>query len=413
MKKSVLIGIIVATVLTVAAVAGILLGTHHINDASTTTTIATGKPTCKHDDPAKIIVVNLVPATCQDTGLTEGMKCTLCETMVVPQSTVEKIDCIESDWIVDVEATPTVDGKHHTECTMCGKLFKEEILVSGYKKLEYTLLDNGTYEVSGIGTCTDTDIVIPIEYNGLPVTSIGNDAFKGCTSLANVTISESVTSIGSSAFLGCTSLTKITIPDSVTSINNYVFPNSASLQYNEFDNAYYLGNENNPYMVLIKAKDESLTTCEIHNETKFIHSGAFAYCTLLTSITIPDSVRSIGDVAFLECASLAKVGIGDSVTSIGGDAFYRCNSLTSVAMGNSVKSIGVNAFGECTNLRTVAIPNSVMSIGWGAFYASPTDIYCEADYKPSGWDQDWNLSRYTTIWGSGEYYLSVVWGYQE
>ncbi|MGM9641632.1 MAG: leucine-rich repeat domain-containing protein, partial [Eubacteriales bacterium] len=114
----------------------------------------------------------------------------------------------------------------------------------GYKDLEYTLnSDESGYCVSGIGTCTDTDIVIPETHNGEPVTSIGQSAFSGCTKLSSVTIPDSVTSIGEDAFLGCTSLTSITIPDSVTSIGNYVF----------FD------------------------------------------CTSLTSITIPDSVTSIGN----------------------------------------------------------------------------------------------------------------------
>lgn len=358
---------------------------HQTDNSGTNST-----PVCKHDDPTQIVVVESVAPTCQETGLTQGMKCTLCDIMVVPQATVEIIDCIESDWMVDEEVTPTEDGKHHTECTMCGKIFREEIILAGYKKLEYILLDNGTYEVSGIGTCDDTDIVIPGEYNGLPVTSIGERAFSGCTSLTSVNIPDSVTSIGKYAFLYCT-----------------------SLQYNECDNAYYLGNENNPCIILIKAKDESITSCEIHNETKFINSGAFADCTSLKSITIPDSVTSIGSEAFFGCGSLTNVVISNSVTSIGANTFYRCISLRNVMIGNSVTSIGASAFGECTDLRTITIPSSVTSIGWGAFYASPTDIYCKADYKPNGWDDDWNLSYYTTILGSGEYYLSVVWGYQE
>jgi hypothetical protein len=98
-----------------------------------------------------------------------------------------------------------------------------------------------------------------------------------------------------------------------------------------------------------------------------IGEGAFADCTSLTRITIPDGVTSIGAFAFLGCTRLASVIIPNSVTSIGSQAFEDCTSLTSITIPDSVTSIGSRAFYGCTRLTSVMIPVSVTSIGDGAF----------------------------------------------
>ena len=185
----------------------------------------------------------------------------------------------------------------------------------------------GSYSVTGYEG-TDTKVVIPETYEGLPVTSIGSYAFEGCTSLTSVTIPDSVTSIGSYAFEGCD-----------------------NLQYNEYDNALYLGNDENQYVVLIKAKNQSIASVNINASTKLINNEAFRSCESLTSVTIPDSVTSIEDSAFDGCTSLTSVTIPDGVTSIGDVVFRNCDSLTSVTIPSSVTSIGSYAFEGCYNLQ--------------------------------------------------------------
>ena len=82
---------------------------------------------------------------------------------------------------------------------------------------------------------------------------------------------------------------------------------------------------------------------------------AFAYCSNLTSITIPNSVISIGSGAFEFCSSLTSIIIPDSVTSIGSGAFFYCTGLTSITIPNSVTSIGDNAFNECYGLTSIVV----------------------------------------------------------
>ena len=169
------------------------------------------------------------------------------------------------------------------------------------------------------------------------VTSIGNDAFCGCTGLTSIDIPNSVKRIGDGAFGDCSSLTSITIPNSVTSIESGAF-----------------------------AGCTGLTSITIPNSVKRIEFLAFAECTGLTSITIPNSVTSIEEGAFYECTGLTSITISNSVTSIEEGTFYGCTSLTSITIPNSVKSIENWAFAECTSLTSITIPNSVESIGNGA-----------------------------------------------
>ena len=212
------------------------------------------------------------------------------------------------------------------------------------------------------GNKVEGEIIIP---DG--VTAIPSYAFAYQTGITSITIPDSVTSIGEMAFRDCSSLTSVTIPDGVTSIGDYAFSGCSSLEYNQYNNALYLGNENNPYLVLIKAVDTGVTSCEINGSTRIIHASAFYGCSGLTSVTIPDSVTSIGDYAFYYCIGLTSVTIGEDVTSIGNYAFRNCSSLTSVTIGDSVTSIGESAFEGCSSLTSVTIPDSVTSIGNYAF----------------------------------------------
>ena len=280
---------------------------------------------------------------------------------------------------------------------------------------EVTYLD--FYVGDYVGSVT---IPASVTYNSktYSVTSIGDFAFSNCFSLTSITIPNSVTSIGYAAFYNCSSLTSVTIPNSVTSIGGSAFFGCSSLQYNEYDEACYLGNDENPYVVLVMAKSTDITVCDINAKCKFIYESAFVWCNGLTSVNIPNSVTSIDDEAFYGCSGLTSIKvetgntkydsrnncnaiietatntliagcqntiIPNSVTSIGNYAFGYCWGLTSITIPNSVTSIGEGAFLDCSGLTSVTIPNSVTSIGGYAFYkcSDLTDVYCYSENVPS------------------------------
>ena len=285
--------------------------------------------------------------------------------------------------------------------------------------LTWTLDDDGTLTISGSGNMTDWSFYPDVPWHSSSsavktviisdgVTSIGDWAFTGCSSLTSVTIPDSVTSIGFEAFSGCSSLTSVTIPDSVTSIGCAAFsdcssltsvtiPNSVtsisdsmfsgcsslpsvtipdsvtSIGSNMFSYCYSLTSVTIPNSVtsidsLAFRNCSSLTSVIIPDSVMYIFNNAFWDCYSLTSVTIPDSVIYIGSEAFNGCRSLTSVTIPDSVTSIGDEVFVTCSSLTSVTIPNSVTSISDSMFSGCSSLPSVTIPDSVKSIGISAFW---------------------------------------------
>ena len=220
-------------------------------------------------------------------------------------------------------------------------------------------------------TIPETIVVDGITYT---VTSIGERAFYGCTSLTSITIPNSVTSIGDYAFFGCHSLISVAIGNSVTSIGDYAFCNCFSLASLTIPNSVTsIGNS-------AFADCFSLTSITIPNSVMSIGESAFSGCSSLASITIPNRVTSIGNRAFEACYSLTSITIPSSVTSIGDIAFADCEGLTSVTISNGVKSIGFGAFSWCISLTSITIPSSVTSIGYEAFLfcSSLTSIVVEA-----------------------------------
>jgi len=130
------------------------------------------------------------------------------------------------------------------------------------------------------------------------VTSIGNEAFRGCSSLVSLTLPDSVTTIGDGAFRGFSSLISLTLPDSLTTVGDRAFCGCSSL-----------------------------TSLTLPTNVTTIRLSTFAGCSSLTSLTLPDSLTIIGDWAFAYCTSLTSLTLPASVTTIGWRAFRGCTSL--------------------------------------------------------------------------------------
>ena len=108
---------------------------------------------------------------------------------------------------------------------------------AGSLGLAYSLSSNGTYYIlTGIGECTDTDIIIPSTYKGLPVTVIQSNSFQDNINITSVKTPQSVTNIGYRAFYGCRSLNSIVISNGVKSISSEAFMGCVALKSVVFEN---------------------------------------------------------------------------------------------------------------------------------------------------------------------------------
>ncbi len=289
-----------------------------------------------------------------------------------------------------------------------------------YKGSNYAVYSN---EYSG-------ELAIPeiVTYNSLTysVTSIGEEAFRACSSLNSVTISKNVTSIGKSAFNSCsylisftipsnivhigesafencTNLTSIVIPNSITSIENYTFKSCSSLkditipstvttigvqalaftlwEVQQPDGIVYI----NDVLYEYKGDMKRNTSLEVKPGTISISPHAFFGGSNLVAITIPNSVKSIGKWAFKDCSDLTSIVIPEGITHIEEEILSLCFSLESVSIPEGVKSIGNNAFYACHALKTITIPNTIEHVGNNAFHYCDnlTDVHVKAVNVPN------------------------------
>ena len=110
-----------------------------------------------------------------------------------------------------------------------------------------------------------------------------------------------------------------------------------------------------------------LTSITIPNTVSSIGKEAFSHCSSLVTITIPNSVSNIGSSAFRGCIALSSISIPNDVTNIENGTFRACSSLKSIALSENVTIIGKSAFEGCRSLIHINIPNRVVSIGTNAF----------------------------------------------
>ena len=266
------------------------------------------------------VIDEAVPATCKDTGLTEGSHCSVCNRVLVAQTIVPKTeDHSSSNWIIDVQATCKSEGEKHKECTVCKQVIESEKI---QKSVTHTALKNNVEMPSGLfcgdaGSCSVSvscavcGEMISSGYQDIPEKhSMANGACQACG------LPQSTTT---GLYFGLKSDGK----------SYYVMPGRNFAGGNVVIGVY-----------------NNLSVTEVD----------FVGCDSLTSIVIGDCVERIG--SFEACFNLISVTIGDRIREIPEYAFRDCSKLSTITFGDGVEKIGENAFSGCSRLHYAYISGS-------------------------------------------------------
>ncbi|MCH5153179.1 MAG: leucine-rich repeat protein [Clostridiales bacterium] len=282
---------------------------------------------------------------------------------------------------------------------------------TGTVGLEFTLNSDGvSYSVSGIGTASDKDLIIPSTHNSYPVTAILAEVFYECDSIESVFIPNSVTSIGSRAFYKCTSLKEvilgdgsqlasigsyafyycssiesIIVPSSVTSINTSAFAGCSGLKAVYISDlvawckVYFPNSTANPlyYAHNLYINNQLLINLEIPSEITNIKSYTFYGCSSIESVTIHEGVTLVATSPFYNCTGLVTVYLNaiscNFLENSTTQAFDGCTNLTTVVIGEDVESIKGKPFADCSSLNAVHISNLLawLNIDFSSAYYNP------------------------------------------
>ncbi len=236
-------------------------------------------------------------------------------------------------------------------------------------------------------------------------------------SLTEVTILGG-TQIQNYAFRGIKNLTKLILPNTLVKVGNGIVDGCDKLLYNEKDNGLYLGNEENPYLILMRMKDKEVEVFNIDPQTKFIADSAFYQASYLKEIVIPTSVIEIGSSAFRYATSLKTIMIPERVQELYEYTFADCTALEEVIIPETVLKVDSTCFkstpliratlpyhaltaltdtslleelyllngegavhlGSYPKLKKVNLPLGITSIGDNVVESCPDLIYNEDDY---------------------------------
>ena len=355
--------------------------------------------------------VTTTAATCTNAGI-QTRVCTACQT-----AETQAINPIGHNYVDTVTApTKTTQGYTVHTCSVCKDSYTDSYTnATGSQGLTYEYNSDGTLTVTGMGICTDSEVIIySTTAEGKSVTGIAAGAFANNTTIKSVYLPASITTIGEGAFAGCTALTTITVENdnkvfsalngvlyskdlstvvafpaglkvteySVTNsirdirasafagcvnLTQFKLADAANKLFYVYDGVLYkLDANGSPSTLIAYPAGKTSGSFSSPIVTSSIGDYAFYGATKLTAINI-DGVISVGAHAFENCRELISLTIPNTTRAIGEYAFASCSKLTAISFGEAITTINAHTFENCTSLRTVYMPDTILRIKEYAF----------------------------------------------
>ncbi len=241
-------------------------------------------------------------------------------------------------------------------------------LLSGSDESIKYKVEDGEATVTGVpNKSTVTKIVIPDEYEGVPVTKIADFAATNLEYVTEFVIGKNVKEIGVWALENNQHISTYTVDEA----NGY---------FCSVDGVIYT-KDMKTVVFFPPAKEGEY---KVTDGAETIRTKAFYKCMKVTKITLPDTVKDIQEKAFFRCETITEINLPDTLTLIGKDAFSYCYGLTKITIPANVTRIDEYAFYNCTNLLTVDVlaKESDMTLGEKWF---PTNNGLDIDELKINW----------------------------
>lgn len=347
-------------------------------------------------------------STCTVAG-TKQRKCTGCS-----YKETESLELALHEEIVTKKGIPATfyeEGIYdEIKCSKCNNIVQEQgvspKLTSSYE-LVYELNESSDgYIVVGAYESASTELLIGLEYEGLPIVEIASNAFRYHYWIKTIKIANNVKKIGSGAFERCGSLESVELPNGLTVIEDKLFCNCNNLKYvilpesiTKIGESAFVGCENLEKLNIPNSVTE-LGACSFSFTRKLdkltlpegisvIPSSCFEGSGI-KQINIPSTVEKIENCALLGCRNLESIEIPANCEILEDFVFLSCENLKQVILHEGLQSIGQLCFSFCSSLSEIVIPSSVTIIGPTAFKnIENLVINCKVESKPDGWDNEW------------------------
>lgn len=229
------------------------------------------------------------------------------------------------------------------------------------EEVEYHVTEEGTIEiVAYTDSSTRTEVTIPDEIDGYPVTTIKNFSLFNTDTLQKITIGKNVREIGDWALTNNKSMQEF-----VVSLENEYFTAVDGVLFTKDKKTLVCYPTAKNINIDRYGQTTDTTTYAIPEGTETIANRAFYRCGYLTEITFPASLKSIGEMSFHRCEKMGNVVFPEGFLSIGKDAFTYCYGLTEITFPASLKSIGTYAYSFCENVKHVKFLGDKAAVSLG------------------------------------------------